>query len=282
MVVRSRTRLRFPPAIFAGFALLAIGLVSLAQLRAADQPATAPATAPASQPSTQPTSAAQDPSIWDLYEKGGKVMWALSALSILALAIIFERLFSLRRSQVIPRSFLPRLRRIYRNPAADAEQALAFCRIHDSPMARMVAAFIKRLPRGYESAEKALEDTGSNEALRLRANLRIFYAIGSVATLLGLLGTIAGMIKAFMVTAKAGNADNKVELLSTGIYEAMVCTFGGLAVAIVVTLFYYYFVGRIEKLVTEINDELTQLADEYGLVSASRDEVSTTTRMPKL
>ena len=62
--------------------------------------------------------------------------------------------------------------------------------------------------------------------------MRFFYSIGSVATLLGLIGTIAGMIKAFMVTAKAGDAGNKVELLSTGIYEAMVCTFGGLAVAV--------------------------------------------------
>jgi biopolymer transport protein ExbB/TolQ len=67
-----------------------------------------------------------------------------------------------------------------------------------------------------------------------------------------------------MATAEAGEAANKVQLLSTGIYEAMVCTFAGLAVAILVTAFYYYFVGRIEKLVTEINDELTAFADGHG------------------
>jgi biopolymer transport protein ExbB len=281
MVVRPRLRFRLPPAIFGAVALLLIGIAAIAQVRAAaTEPATAPTTSPASQPATQP--ATTDPSVWDLFEKGGPVMKVLAAFSVLALAIIFERLFALRRAQVIPPRFLFNLRRIYRNPAADAEQALAYCRMSDSPMARMVAAFIKRLPRGYEAAEKALEDAGGNEALRLRANLRIFYAIGSVATLLGLLGTIAGMIKAFMVTAKAGNAENKVELLSTGIYEAMVCTFGGLAVAIVVTVFYYYFIGRIEKLVTQINDELTQLADEYGLMPESRDELSTTSALPKL
>ena len=106
--------------------------------------------------------------------------------------------------------------------------------------------------------------------MRLRANLRVFYAIGSVATLLGLLGTIAGMIRAFMATAEAGEAANKVQLLSTGIYEAMVCTFAGLAVAILVTAFYYYFVGRIEKLVTQINDELTAFADEHGRAGQPR------------
>ena len=147
-------------------------------------------------------------------------------------------------------------------------------------MARMVAAFLRRLPRGFAAAEKALEDAGGNEALRLRANLRVFYAIGSVATLLGLLGTIAGMIRAFMATAEAGEAANKVQLLSTGIYEAMVCTFGGLAVAILVTTFYYYFVGRIEKLVTEINDELTAFADEYGFNAEADDNL--TAAFPRL
>src|SRR6185436_8515009 len=107
---------------------------------------------------------------------------------------------------------------------------------------------------------------------KLRTNMRMLYSIGSVATLLGLIGTIAGMIKAFMVTAKAGNADNKVELLSTGIYEAMVCTFGGLAVAILVTIFYYWFVGRIEKLIGEISDELTRFSDEYHLIPDTADD----------
>jgi biopolymer transport protein ExbB len=278
-----RPRFRLSPAIFGSAALLLIALASLAQLRGADVPATAPASRPTSQPSTQPSAAAsEDPTMWDLYKKGGVVLQVLTGFSVLALAIIFERLFALRRSQVIPPNFMGRLRRIYRNPTADAEQALAFCRAQDSPMARMVAAFIKRLPRGFEAAEKALEDTGGNEALRLRANLRIFYAIGSVATLLGLLGTIWGMIKAFMVTAKLGDAANKVEQLSTGIYEAMLCTLGGLAVAILVTIFYYYFVGRVEKLITQINDELTLLADEYGLVPESKEELATTSRLPKL
>ena len=144
-----------------------------------------------------------------------------------------------------------------------------------------MAAFVRRLPRGFAAAEKALEDAGGTEVLRLRANLRVFYAIGSVATLLGLIGTIAGMIRAFMATAEAGDAANKVQLLSTGIYEAMVCTFGGLAVAILVTGFYYYFVGRVEKLVTEINDEMTAFADAYGMVPDADEELVAAVMMPR-
>ena len=276
---RRRHRLRLPPALLGMFAILLIGFAAMNQVRAAD--AAAPADASATQPAAQQP-ASRDPSLWELHNKGGYVMWALDAASILAVALIFERLVSLRRSKIIPPGFVAGLKAVWRNPAASPEQALAYCRTNDSPMARMVAAFIKRLPRGYDSAEKALEDAGGNEALRLRANLRVFYAIGSVATLLGLIGTIAGMIRAFMATAKAGESSNKVELLSTGIYEAMVCTFGGLAVAILVTTFYYYFIGKIEKLVTEINDELTAFADQYGLSPESQEELMTTALLPKL
>lgn len=275
---RSRSRFRLPPALSAAVALLLLAMAATAQLRAAGE--TQPVSEASAPAATQ--AAKGYPSLWELFLKGGPVMWVLAGSSVVALAIIFERLYSLRRSHVIPPGFLPGLRAVYRDPIADRERAVNYCTQNDSPIARMVVAFIKRLPRGFSSAEKALEDAGGNESLRLRANLRIFYAIGSVATLLGLIGTIAGMIKAFMETARAGDGEDKVSRLSAGIYEAMVCTFGGLAVAILVTLFYYYFIGRIEKLVTEINDELTLFSDEYGLLPESAEELSTTTRMPLL
>ena len=274
-----RARLRLAPAVVGMVVVMAATLAALGQARdaaglpAGTQPVAQAATPPAADPATSPAPAAR-PSVWELHEKARPVIYALDACSVLALAIIFERLFSLRRSRIIPRGFLAGLRAVYRDPFTDRERAVEYCRANDSPMARMVAAFLRRLPRGFAAAEKALEDAGGNEALRLRANLRVFYAIGSVATLLGLLGTIAGMIRAFMATAEAGEAANKVQLLSTGIYEAMVCTFGGLAVAILVTTFYYYFVGRIEKLVTEINDELTAFADEYGFNAEADDNLT--------
>lgn len=277
---KSRNRLRLPPAAMGVFAVLALGVAAMSQVRdAAAQPAgTQPATAATS---AQPTESA-DPSLWELHKKGGYVMYALDLCSVLALAIIFERFFSLRRAKVIPAGFMAGLKSVYRDPIDDREKAINYCRANDSAMARMVLAFVRRLPRGFASAEKALEDAGGNEALRLRTNLRVFYAIGSVATLLGLIGTIAGMIKAFMQTAKAGDAENKVQLLSEGIYEAMVCTFGGLAVAILVTAFYYYFIGRIESLITQINDELTDFAEEYGLAPETEDELATTAALPRL
>ncbi len=250
----------------------------MSHVRAANEPATAPAAATAA----PPPESKKDPTVFELFHKGGPVMYILLASSVFALAIIFERALSLRRRKVIPDGFLAGLKAVYKDPVADRDKAMAYCRAHDSAIARMVIAFVKRLPRGFVAAEKAVEDAGGNEALRLRTNLRMFYAIGSAATLLGLIGTIAGMIRAFQQTAKAGDASNKVELLSEGIYEAMVCTFGGLAVAILVTVFYYYFISRVEKLITQINDELTRFADEYGLMPESSDELAATSSLPRL
>lgn len=199
-------------------------------------------------------------SAWDLYRKGGAFMYPLTACSVLAIALILERFAALRHGVVIPPNFLAGMRAVWRDPLTDRDRALDYCRAHDSPMARMVAAGVKRLPRGLSAAEKAIEDAGANEALKLRRNMRFLYALGSVATLLGLIGTISGMIVAFQNAAASGTGD--VHKLSTGIYEAMVNTFGGLAVAIVVTVFYYFFVGRIERLIAEMNDVLAQFADD--------------------
>jgi biopolymer transport protein ExbB len=250
-------------SLLAGFSTLAL--------------ASAPAWAQQSGPSaTQPAVETGIPAI-DLFFRGGFFMYPLAGCSVLAVAIIIERFLALRRSQVIPRGFMAGLRNAARNLREDRERALQYCKLHDSPIARMLAAGIKRLPRGFDAAEKAIEDAGANEALKLRRNMRFLYALGSVATLLGLIGTITGMIRAFQAAAVVGVG--RVNELSTGIYEAMVNTFGGLAVAIVVTIFYYFFVGRIERLISELNDHLASFSDEYGFNAASETELRTTSTL---
>ena len=217
------------------------------------------------QPATQPTPAAATPdiSVFQLFLKGGFFMYPLALCSILAIGIIFERFAALARKRVLPPQFVPGLRGVFKDPQEDREAAINYCKSDDSPLARVCAAGIRRLPRGWGAAEKAIEDEGGNQALRLRHNMRLLYALGSVATLLGLIGTISGMIKAFQVAAVAGVG--RVDQLSTGIYEAMTCTFAGLAIAVVVTIFYYFFMGRIERLVGDMNDTVNQFADDYGI-----------------
>jgi biopolymer transport protein ExbB len=234
--------------------LLAAASGALAQSPAATQPATAAKT--------------PDISVFQLFFKGGFFMYPLALCSVVAIGIIFERFAALARKRVLPGAFVPGLRGVFKDPQEDRDAALTYCKSHDSPLARVIAAGIRRLPRGWSAAEKAIEDEGGNQALRLRHNMRFLYALGSVATLLGLIGTISGMIKAFQVAAVAGVG--RVDQLSTGIYEAMTCTFAGLAVAVVVTLFYYFFMGRIERLVGEMNDTVNQFANDYGINEAEK------------
>ena len=261
--------LRFPPSLFAALAVAAICCAALAQQSGA--PATAPTTAAALDASAQ--TQIQERTLFELFKAGGMFMYALLACSVLSVAIIIERFISLRRSAVIPPGFMPGLQGVLRDPLEDRQAALEYCRRSDSAMARVVAAGIKRLPQGPAATEKAAEDAGANEALKLRRNIRMLYALGSIATLLGLIGTIAGMIKAFQVAA--GGGMGKAELLAKGIYEAMVCTFGGLAVAIVCTAFYYYFLGRIERLIADMNDAFAEFGDRY--VATAREPRSRST-----
>lgn len=218
-------------------------------------------------PSNDAASVSQDArapslSLLDLLKSAGVFIWPLAACSVLTVAIIIERFIALRRGRVLPPGFMRGLREVYQSPERDRERALEYCEQNDSPLARTIAAGIRRLPRGYLAAEKAIEDAGGNEAIKLRHNLRFLYSLGSVATLLGLIGTIWGMIKAFEVASVQG--PGHIQALSEGIYEAMVNTFAGLAIAIVVTIFYYYFAGHIESLVVELNEAVNEFGREAG------------------
>ena len=256
---RPGRRFTVPPALFAALPDALICCVALAQQTVA--PGNAPSTAPSTQEALAAQTQIQERTLFELFRAGGPFMYALLACSILAVAIIIERFISLRRAYVIPNGFMPGLRGVFRDPREDRQAALEYCRTSDSAIARIVAGGIKRLPVGPAAAEKAAEDVGANEALKLRRNIRMLYALGSIATLLGLIGTISGMIKAFQVAA--GGGLGKAELLAKGIYEAMVNTFGGLAVAIVCTAFYYFFVGRIERLIGDLNEAFAEFGERY-------------------
>lgn len=222
--------------------------------------------------SSGPPPASSEPptlSVWDLYQRGGIFMYPLTLCSILAVALIIERFVALRRSVVSPTGLLHELRRIAGDLAQDRSAALALCAQNDSALSRMLAAGIKRWPRGPQAVEKAIEDASATEALRLRRNMRFLYSLGAVATLLGLIGTISGMIKAFEVAAASGTGD--VHKLSRGIYEAMVNTYGGLAVAIVVTVFYYLLMGVIDRRIADINAQLEAFSESFGLLDEPAD-----------
>jgi biopolymer transport protein ExbB len=267
-----RRAFNLPTVIVALAVILSIRAAAMAQESSAAAPAATQAATDAPDSTTVPSL-----SPLDLFKKAGYFIWPLAACSVLSVALIIERFIALRRSRVLPPDLLTGLKAVYRDPKEDRERGIQYCEQHDSPLSRMLLAGIRRLPRGYAAAEKAIEDAGGNETLKLRQNMRLLYSLGNVATLLGLIGTIAGMIKAFQVASVMG--PGHADKLSEGIYEAMVNTFGGLAIAIVVTLFYYLFIGKIEKLVSEMNDAVNEFGRDVGFDASPDAEAAATATM---
>jgi biopolymer transport protein ExbB len=200
-------------------------------------------------------------SFLELLLKGQYFMIPIALCSLIGAAIILERLFAIRRSAVIPPGFLASVKAVFRDPEKDRAAALQFCRAHPAQVARVVGVGIRKLPQGQETVEQAIEDAGANEVAKLRRNLRLLYGISAVAPMLGLLGTVWGMIQAFQ--AASAGALGKADTLATGIYEALVTTLAGLMVAIPCLVFYYYFQGKIERIISEMNDLSEEFIEHY-------------------
>ena len=199
-------------------------------------------------------------SVWDFVRKGGLMMIPIGLCSLLAVAVITERLISLRRKVVIPPAFLTGLTKVLKD--GDRPAAVAYCRKNDSPVANVLGAVLRKIDRSPEAIERHVQESAQREVLKLRKNLRSLAVIASVTPLMGLLGTIFGMIRAFQTVAVSGEALGKTEMLAGGIYEAMITTAAGLTVAIPVLIFFHVISGRIDKLIAEIDYLTVELIDQ--------------------
>ncbi len=203
-------------------------------------------------------------SVFELVVKGGWMMIPIGICSLVALGVIAERLASLRRARVIPPAFMRGLKAVMVVDGEDRSKALEYCQNADSPVSQILAAGIKRLHEPIDLLEKHIEDAGQRVVFRLRKHLRLLSVIGSIAPLLGLLGTMFGMIKAFQTVAVSGEALGKTELLAKGIYEALITTAAGLLVAIPVWIGYHWISGRVEHLVSEMDEMTVEFVEQYA------------------
>ncbi len=218
-----------------------------------------PLIAAAAPPSTDASTIA---TVWDLTWRGGPVMVPIALCSLVALALVIERAIALRPSRTIPADFVAATRAALKQ---GTEQALAMCRAHPSPVARIFETALARWDRDPEQVEKRIVEAGLREAALLRKHLRTLSMIAAVAPLLGLLGTIFGMIKAFRTVSMTPEALGRTELLAGGIYEAMVTTAAGLVVAIPVVLAYHWLSSRVDRLVLDMDRTCIDLAEDRVL-----------------
>lgn len=214
----------------------------------------------------EPDSAAVQ-SVWDFVVKGGPMMVPLGVCSLLALAVIVERLFSLRRSQVLPADFLGGLKDTLKDNPANYDRALAYCRQHPCPIAQVLMAGLKHFSKTTEVIEKHVEEAGQRVVTRLRKYLRFLSVVAAIAPLMGLLGTILGMIKAFQTVSVSAGALGKTEQMATGIYEALITTAAGLLIAIPVLIAYHFLSARIEGLVLDMDQKTVEFLEEHGPAS---------------
>lgn len=195
-----------------------------------------------------------NPSVTELAMKGGPLMIPIALCSVLMLGLAAERFARLRRSRIIPQAFLDELQVMSGGPKLNTERVEALCNRFRSPIANILRAALARAGRPLSEVEKAIEDAAVREVGKLQMPIRWLHFIANVSPLLGLLGTVQGMILAFIVTSQAGLG--KAELLAQGIYMALVTTFAGLVVAIPALTFAHYFGGRVHRLIHEMDELL--------------------------
>ena len=197
-------------------------------------------------------------SILDLAMKGGWIMLVLAVLSIIAVYIFIERFIVVKRATQIEKSFMERIREYMKDGKIDSARAL--CHGSDTPIARMIEKGLSRIGRPLNDINTAVENVGNIEVGKLEKGVNILAMIASAAPMIGFLGTVTGMIRAFYNMSMAGN-NIDIELLSSGIYEAMVTTVGGLIVGIIAYIFYTIIVARIQDVVNLLVAKTTEFMD---------------------
>lgn len=184
--------------------------------------------------------------LWELFNKGGWLMWVLLLLGGLTVFIFVERFIAISKASGLDINFMNRIRDYIYDGKIDS--AVNLCRKTDTPIARMIEKGIERLGRPMGDVQTAIENVANLEVSKLENGLPFLATIAGGAPMIGFLGTVIGMVRTFMDMSAAGGTVD-MALLSSGMYVAMVTTVGGLIVGIPAYFGYNYLVARIEKVV---------------------------------
>lgn len=197
-------------------------------------------------------------SVLDILVQGGWVMIPILLLSLLALFLLVERLLTIRRAESDPEAIVDRIRQYV--TSGDIDGALRYCDQQDKPITHILRQGLERLGRPIVEIQDAVQSAGKHEAFELEKRTDLLASIAGIAPMLGFLGTVVGMIKAFQeVQNLQGNVNPSV--LAGGIWEALVTTAFGLAVGILALFAYNYLIGRIKRLINDMERSATDFID---------------------
>ena len=185
-------------------------------------------------------------SVLELLLNGGWAMIPILLLSLVAVYIFVERLLTIKRAAKTPNQFIEKIKTLVLN--GDIHGARLLCSQTDTPVAKMIEKGIARIGSPLKNIEVSIENVGKIEIYKLEKNLSLMATISGAAPMIGFLGTVTGMIKAFIsIAQEEGSVSPK--LLSEGIYEAMITTAAGLLVGIIAYLMYNYLVTQVQKVI---------------------------------
>jgi biopolymer transport protein ExbB len=196
--------------------------------------------------------------LFDLLLKGGYVMIPLLLLSAAAIAIFVERVLTIKKSSKTPTGLLNQVKSLVSEGKID--QAKMLCSQNETPIAKMLEKGVSRIGSPLKNIEVSIENVGKIEIYRLEKNLSLLATISGAAPMIGFLGTVTGMIQAFIAIAQEeGSVSPK--LLSEGIYEAMITTAVGLSVGIIAYLGYNYLVTQVQKVIHKMEYTSVEFID---------------------
>lgn len=196
---------------------------------------------------------AESINVWELAVKGGWIMIVLALLSVIGIYIFFERFYTLQKALKHTPQFMERIHDNIKDN--DLKSAANYCNYENTPLARVIEKGIKNMRYPISSLRESIDNCANLEIAALEKGLPILSTIAAIAPMIGFLGTVTGMVQAFWEMANAGN-NIDVSLLSSGIYEAMITTVGGLIVGIVSTFAYNYLVTLTDKVQNDMEEKI--------------------------
>lgn len=199
--------------------------------------------------------------LWQYFREGGIMMWPILLCSIMALAIVIERVIILHRVNLSTKKFISKLRRIL--PRGNAMEVASFCEGFSSPLAQVLLPGILKVDRGKEEIKETIEFAGTRVAQGLEKYLGGLAVLARISTLLGFLGTVFGMIKVFKKILELQMIGEGVNpgALAEGIGNALITTAYGLCVAIPIIILHHYLTSRVDRFVSEIENQSQEFVD---------------------
>lgn len=197
--------------------------------------------------------------MFEMVVKGGPIMYPIILCSVIALAIVIERVYHLHRAKIDTRKFMDEVANVLRRNKI--MEAIEMCDATPGPIAHILKAGILKHDRPRQEIKEAIEEAGLYEVPRMEKNLTALSTVAHISPLLGLLGTVVGMVRCFQVIQEKSTSLNAVSPgdLAGGIWQALITTVAGLAVAIPAYVAYNYLVSRVDNLVLDMERSATDL-----------------------